>query len=78
MVTGGAAFVGLCLLAAAAYGLSDFAGGLASRRSQTLTTLLYGDGIGLAVTAVLLPACSLATECSARLPLGWPGWSASG
>lgn len=55
MVTGGEAFVGLCLLAAAAYGISDFAGGLASRRSDTLTTLLYGDGIGLAVTAVLLP-----------------------
>src|SRR4029077_4487783 len=55
MVTGGEAFVGLCLLAAVAYGISDFAGGIASRRSNTLTTLLWGDGIGLAVTAVLLP-----------------------
>ena len=55
MVTGGEAFLGLCLLAAVAYGISDFAGGLASRRSNTLTTLLWGDGIGLAVTAVLLP-----------------------
>jgi drug/metabolite transporter (DMT)-like permease len=55
MVTGGQAFVGLCLLAAAAYGISDFAGGLASRRSDTVTTLLYGNGTGLAVTAVLLP-----------------------
>jgi hypothetical protein len=55
MATGGEAFVGLCLLAAAAYSISDFAGGPASRRSDTLTTLLCGDGISLAVTAVLLP-----------------------
>jgi drug/metabolite transporter (DMT)-like permease len=55
MVTGGEAFVGLCLLAAVAYGISDFAGGLAARRSDTLTTLLWGNGVGIAVTAGLLP-----------------------
>lgn len=70
MVAGGEAFVGLCLLAAAAYGISDFAGGLASRRSDTLTTLLYGDGIGLAVTALLplVPACSPAAACAVLSP----------
>lgn len=55
MVKGGEVFVGLCLLAAIAYGISDFAGGLAARRSDTPRTLLYGELFGLALTAVVLP-----------------------
>jgi drug/metabolite transporter (DMT)-like permease len=43
------------LLAAAAYGVSDFVGGLASRRVPALTVLLLSYPAGAAVTALALP-----------------------
>lgn len=47
--------IGLALLAALGYGLSDFAGGLASRRVRPLTALLYGHPAGAVLVAALLP-----------------------
>ena len=44
----------LALLAALAYGISDFLGGLASRRARAITVLLYSYPIGTAVMAVPL------------------------
>lgn len=43
------------LLAAAAYGVSDFVGGIASRRVSALTVLLISYPVGGAIMAVLLP-----------------------
>ncbi len=45
----------LALLAAGSYGISDFLGGLASRRTQALTVLLYNYPAGALVMAALLP-----------------------
>ncbi len=45
----------LALLAAAFYGVSDFAGGLASRGTKAATVLLYGDPVGAVAMAALLP-----------------------
>ena len=47
--------VGLAMLAAVGYGVSDFAGGLASRRVRPLTALLYGHPVGTVLVAALLP-----------------------
>ena len=47
--------IGLALLAAVGYGVSDFAGGLASRRVRPLTALLYGHPAGAVLVAALLP-----------------------
>jgi drug/metabolite transporter (DMT)-like permease len=44
------------LLAAAAYGVSDFIGGIASRRAHALTVLLLSYPAGAVVMAALLPA----------------------
>jgi drug/metabolite transporter (DMT)-like permease len=44
------------LLAAAAYGVSDFIGGLASRRIPAITVLLASYPIGAALMAAMLPA----------------------
>jgi drug/metabolite transporter (DMT)-like permease len=44
------------LLAAAAYGVSDFVGGLASRRVHALTVLLLSYPAGAVIMAALLPA----------------------
>jgi drug/metabolite transporter (DMT)-like permease len=81
MVSNGQAFVGLCLVAAAGYGVSDFAGGLAARRSGPMATLRYGEGIGLIVTAAVLPlvrgaltgrgiACALGAGVAGLVGLG--------
>jgi drug/metabolite transporter (DMT)-like permease len=43
------------LLAAAAYGISDFVGGIASRRVSALTVLLISYPVGGAIMAALLP-----------------------
>src|SRR5919107_156164 len=43
------------LLAAAVYGVSDFIGGLASRRSPAITVLLVSYPIGAVLMAALLP-----------------------
>jgi drug/metabolite transporter (DMT)-like permease len=45
----------LALLAAACYGVSDFLGGLASRRRTALAVLLYSYPVGAVLMAVLLP-----------------------
>jgi drug/metabolite transporter (DMT)-like permease len=45
----------LALFAAAFYGVSDFAGGLASRSSKAFTVLLYNYPAGAVVMAALLP-----------------------
>jgi len=45
----------LALAAAAAYGVSDFAGGLASRRTRALTVLLVTQPVGALGLAVLMP-----------------------
>ena len=63
------------LLSAVSWGTSDFAGGLATRRSSVLATLLAGQGIGVAAAvAVLLisgekqaPAAALAWAAVAGL-----------
>ena len=47
--------VGLAMLAAVGYGVSDFAGGLASRRVCPLTALLYSHPVGAVLVAALLP-----------------------
>ena len=47
--------VGLALLAAVGYGVSDFTGALASRRVRPLTALLYSHPIGAVLVAALLP-----------------------
>ena len=47
--------IGLALLAAVGYGVSDFAGGLASRRVRPLTALLYSHPVGAVLVAALLP-----------------------
>src|SRR5664279_5883155 len=52
---GGAVLIGLAMLAAVGYGVSDFAGGLASRRVRPLTALLYGHPVGAVLVAALLP-----------------------
>jgi drug/metabolite transporter (DMT)-like permease len=43
------------LLAAAAYGISDFVGGIASRRVSALSVLLISSPVGGLIMAVLLP-----------------------
>ncbi|MEP6853403.1 MAG: DMT family transporter [bacterium] len=45
----------LALIAAATYGVSDFLGGLASRRTHALTVLLYNYPAGALVMVALLP-----------------------
>ena len=47
--------IGLAMLAAVGYGVSDFAGGLASRRVRPLTALLCGHPVGAVLVAALLP-----------------------
>ena len=47
--------VGLAMLAAVGYGVSDFAGGLASRRVCPITALLYSHPVGAVLVAALLP-----------------------
>jgi drug/metabolite transporter (DMT)-like permease len=56
------------LLAALAYGISDFIGGLASRRAKALTVLLVSYPAGAVLMALLLPIYGGAL--SART-LGW-------
>lgn len=43
------------LVAAALYGIADFAGGVASRRSNAVTVLLFSYPLGAVLMAVLLP-----------------------
>jgi uncharacterized membrane protein len=45
----------LGLLAAAFYGVGDFAGGFASRRHNSVTILLYSYPVGAVLMAVMLP-----------------------
>jgi len=45
----------LGLLAAVLYGVSDFAGGVASRRHQAATVLLYSEPIGVVLVLALVP-----------------------
>ena len=45
----------LALFAALAYGVSDFVGGLASRRVRAVTVLLYSYPVGALLMAALLP-----------------------
>jgi drug/metabolite transporter (DMT)-like permease len=45
----------LALLAAVSYGVSDFFGGLASRRRSALTILLYSYPVGAVLMAALFP-----------------------
>lgn len=45
----------LALFAALAYGISDFVGGLASRRTKAVTVLLYSYPIGAVLMILLLP-----------------------
>jgi uncharacterized membrane protein len=45
----------LSLLAAVSYGISDFSGGLASRRASAITVLLYSYPVGAALMTLLLP-----------------------
>ncbi|HST48236.1 EamA family transporter [Jatrophihabitans sp.] len=56
------------LLAAASYGVSDFVGGLASRRVPAITVVLLSDPLGAMLMAVLLPVYG--GPVSART-LGW-------
>jgi drug/metabolite transporter (DMT)-like permease len=56
------------LLAAAAYGISDFVGGIASRRVSALSVLLISSPVGGLIMAVLLPVYG--GPVSART-LGW-------
>lgn len=46
----------LALFAALAYGISDFVGGLASRRAKAVTVLLYSYPVGALLMILLLPA----------------------
>ena len=63
------------LLSALSWGTSDFAGGLATRRSSVLATLLAGQGIGVVAAVVVLvfsaekqgPAAALAWAAVAGL-----------
>ena len=48
----------LALLAAVSYGVSDFIGGLASRRRSALAILLYSYPVGALLMAALLPLTS--------------------
>ena len=48
----------LALLAAVSYGVSDFVGGLASRRRSALAILLYSYPVGAVLMAALLPLAS--------------------
>ena len=48
----------LALLAAVSYGVSDFVGGLASRRRSALAILLYSYPVGAVLMAALLPLTS--------------------
>lgn len=45
----------LALFAALAYGISDFVGGLASRRAKAVTVLLYSYPVGALLMILLLP-----------------------
>lgn len=47
--------VALALLAAIAYGISDFVGGLASRSKAALTVLLYSYPVGAVLMTAMLP-----------------------
>jgi drug/metabolite transporter (DMT)-like permease len=60
------------LLAAAAYGVSDFIGGLASRRIPAVTVLLASYPIGTVLMAVLLPLYGGPVSASTLL------WSVAG
>jgi drug/metabolite transporter (DMT)-like permease len=55
----------LGLLAAACYGVADFAGGFASRRFNSVTILLYSYPVGAVLMAVMLPF--FAGSASARV-----------
>jgi len=48
----------LALLAAVSYGVSDFVGGLASRRRSALAILLYSYPVGAVLMAALVPLTS--------------------
>jgi drug/metabolite transporter (DMT)-like permease len=56
------------LLAAAAYGISDFVGGIASRRVSAINVLLISYPVGGAIMAVLLPLYGGTVSAST---LGW-------
>ena len=62
----------LALIAAAVYGISDFLGGLASRRAKALTVLLYNYPAGAVVTVVLL------TVFPGHVSLSTLSWSTAG
>lgn len=47
--------VGLGLLVATVYGVADFLGGLASRRRAAAVVVLWSQGVGLIVLALLVP-----------------------
>jgi drug/metabolite transporter (DMT)-like permease len=47
--------IALALVAALVYGTGDFLGGLASRRSATVTVVVWSQGLGLVLLALVLP-----------------------
>ena len=61
----------LALVAAVTYGVSDFVGGLASRRDTALRVLVHSYPVGVLLTAALLPLVP------GDLSAGAVGWSAA-
>ena len=47
--------IALALAAALVYGASDFLGGLASRRTSTISVVIWSQGLGLLLLAVVVP-----------------------
>jgi drug/metabolite transporter (DMT)-like permease len=47
--------IALALAAALVYGASDFLGGLASRRTSTISVVVWSQGLGLLLLAVVVP-----------------------
>jgi drug/metabolite transporter (DMT)-like permease len=47
--------IALALVAALVYGAGDFLGGLASRRSATVSVVVWSQGLGLLLLALVLP-----------------------
>jgi len=65
--------IALGLLSGFVYGAADFIGGLASRRSSTVSVVVISQAVGLALFALLLPL--LPRSDPTRADLFWGGWA---
>ena len=68
----------LALGSAALYGAADFLGGLASRRTSTITIIVTSQGAGLALLLLLLPLVPSATPAVQDLTWGGAAGLAGG